>query len=289
MFKLGIITDEVYQDFEKALLFAKEYNLECVELRSAWEKNPFQYDEDDFKKIGELLKKYEMPLICISSPMFKCSYFDEKTKAEHMEGFKRLVAQKDNLGFKMIRVFDFFKEEGLTLELIKKAFEEPLAICEENGITLVLESEPTTNSFGCSEIAQTIKYIDSPYIKALYEPGNNLYNDTDEIPFPDGYNAVKDVFCHVHIKDAIKKEGEIQGCCIGDGEVDYEGMIKEFIETGYNGAVVFEPHYKPGIVMSEELLRNPQGSEISAMGDIASKECILALNKIIEKVKGELA
>lgn len=288
MFKLGIITDEVYQDFEEALKFAKEYGLECVELRSAWEKNPFQYSEEDFSKIADLLKKYKMPLVCISSPMFKCSYFDEEAKKEHIEGLKRLIAQSDKLGFKMIRCFDFINEDGLTLDLIKKAFKEPIALCEKAGITLVLESEPSANSSDCKRTAETVKYINSPTVKALYEPGNNIYSDTDEIPYPDGYNAVKDVFCHVHIKDAIKENGITTGVRIGDGAVDYKGMIKEFITSEYNGAVIFEPHYKPGLVMSEELLRNPQGSQISAMGDIASKECILSLNEIINNIKKEI-
>jgi hypothetical protein len=37
-FKLGVITDEVTQDFEKALLWAKGGGLGWVELRFAWNK-----------------------------------------------------------------------------------------------------------------------------------------------------------------------------------------------------------------------------------------------------------
>ena len=284
MFKLGIITDEVSQDFEEALKFSRDNGLECVELRSAWEKNPFEYTDDDFKRISECLKKYDMPLVCISSPFFKCSYNDTQTRKEHIEGLKRLISYKDILGYDKIRCFDFFKEDGVTLDMIKEAFAEPIELCKEKGITLVIESEPSANSSDCEKTAQTVKYINSPVVRALYEPGNNIYSDTEEVPFPDGYNAIKDVFCHVHIKDAIKENGKTTGVKIGDGVVDYEGMMKELILSGYSGAVVFEPHYKPG-GMSEELLRNPQGSAISAFGDIASKECIESLNEIINRVK----
>ena len=45
--RLGVITDEVSQDFEVALDFAKTYGLDCVELRSAYEKGPFDYTEED--------------------------------------------------------------------------------------------------------------------------------------------------------------------------------------------------------------------------------------------------
>ena len=37
-FQLGVITDEVTQDFEKALLWAKSYGLPWVELRFVWNK-----------------------------------------------------------------------------------------------------------------------------------------------------------------------------------------------------------------------------------------------------------
>ena len=82
MFKLGVITDEVSQDFEQALRFAKRHNLDCVELRSAWEKGPFDFDDADIKKIKSLSDQYAIPVLAISSPLFKCGYFDEETKAE---------------------------------------------------------------------------------------------------------------------------------------------------------------------------------------------------------------
>ena len=54
MFQLGVITDEVSQDFEIALQFAERHGLDCVELRSAWEKGPFEFTEDDILKIKAL-------------------------------------------------------------------------------------------------------------------------------------------------------------------------------------------------------------------------------------------
>lgn len=285
MFRIGVITDEISQDFEEALRFSKEHGLECVELRSAWEKGPFEYTDDDFAKIAELTRKYELPLVCISSPLFKCLYSDEAERKAHIEGLKRLLAHRDELGFKMIRCFDFYKEDGVTVAQIAEAFKEAIALCEAAGVTLVLESEPTTHSVNCSKIAETVNYINSPCLRALYEPGNNIFGEPYEVPFPDGYNAVKDIFCHVHIKDALLVDGKPEVVAIGSGVVDYEGMMREFIASGYEGALVLEPHYKPkGMALTEELMRNPKGSAFSAMGDIACGECITELNKILDKI-----
>ncbi|MBQ4517945.1 MAG: sugar phosphate isomerase/epimerase [Clostridia bacterium] len=287
MFKLGIITDEVSQDFEEALQFAQKNKLDCVELRSAWEKNPFQYDEEDFQRIAGLLKQYEMPLLCISSPLFKCDFYNPEERKEHLEGLKRLLAHKDLLGFTMIRCFDFYLKEGMPVshEQIKEAFAEPIALCKAAGVTLVLECEPSTHSGNCETTAATIRAVGSETLRGVYEPGNVLFSGTDEVPFPQGYERMKDVFAHVHIKDAKEIDGKMQGVCVGTGLVDYPGIIQEFIDSGYEGALIFEPHYKPnGIVISEEVFRNPQGSAISAFGDIASQECIDSLRDIIAKV-----
>ena len=285
MFKLGVITDEVSQDFEAALQFAAKHELDCVELRSAWEKDPFEYTEEDIAEIKRLSDKYEMPVLAISSPLFKCSYFDAETRQKHMEGLKRVVKYANILGAKMIRSFDFFREEGVTLEQIAEAYKEPIALCAEHGITLLLESEPTANSYDCKSIAATVEFINSPYVRSLYEPGNDIYSPTEEIPFPEGFEHVKATFAHVHVKDAVKENGTAKGVAIGNGVVDYEGIVKALLDMNYTGAVMLETHYKPNIVMDEELLKNPKGSQISYMGDVASEECMIALKGIINEVQ----
>ena len=284
IFKLGIITDEITQDLEKALRFASEQKLDCFELRSAWEKDPFEYTDEDFTEIKRFSDKYNIPLVSISSPFYKCSYFDFDTRKKHIDGLKRLIEKAEFLGVSQIRCFDFFRDSRITLAMIAEAYAEPVSFCENTGITLLIESEPSANSFNCKRTADTVRRINSPCVKALYEPGNNMYGCTEEIPFPDGYEYVKDIFCHVHIKDAVICDGKTVGVAIGNGDVDYEGMFKEFIDSKYSGAVILEPHYKPGGTISEELLRNPKGSMFSDGGFIASEECITAVKRIINNI-----
>ena len=88
--RLGVITDEVTQDFKTALEFAREHGLSCVELRSVWEKGPFDYEMDDIIKIKALSDEYNIPVVAISSPFFKCEYTEDNIKL-HNEKFARLV------------------------------------------------------------------------------------------------------------------------------------------------------------------------------------------------------
>ena len=95
--RLGVITDEVTQDFREALEFAKEFGLDCVELRSTWEKGPFDYTAEDIEKIKALSDEYGIPVAAISSPFFKCDYSEENIKVQN-EKYKNLVVFAKILG-----------------------------------------------------------------------------------------------------------------------------------------------------------------------------------------------
>lgn len=285
--RLGVITDEVTQDFREALEFAKEFGLDCVELRSTWEKGPFDYTKEDIEKIKALSDEYGIPVAAISSPFFKCDYSEENIKIQN-EKFAKLVEYAKILGATKIRCFDFFKNPAVTRDMIVEAYKEAYALCEAAGITIAIESEPSTNTGCCADAAELVNKMNKPYFRALYDPGNNIYC-TDEIPYPDGFNKIRDVFCHVHVKDAIKApespEGAI-GVAVGEGQVDYKGLFRELKAMGYDGDVMLETHYRPtgAKKLTGATLLNPKGSAISDGGYVASSECMQNLKNIIASV-----
>ncbi len=279
--RLGVITDEVSQDFEVALDFAKTYGLDCVELRSAYEKGPFDYTKEDILHIKELSDRYGIPVSAISSPMFKCEYSEENIRI-HSEKFLRLLDYADILGAKKIRCFDFLKNDALTPEMICDAYKVTLAAAEAHGIQILIESEPTTNCRCCADIARLVRTAAHPNFLALYDPGNNIYA-TDEIPFPDGYLAIKDMLGHVHIKDAKKEDGQVIATAVGDGAVDYAGLFKTLKEIGYDGDIMLETHYRPTTAIDEATLKNPKGSAISDGGYAPSCLCMEKLKALLKK------
>ena len=279
--KLGVITDEVTQDFREALEFAKEYGLDCVELRSAWEKGPFDYTDEDIEKIAALSEEYGVPVTAISTPVFKCEYSEENVKL-HTERLAKLIGYAKRLGARKLRCFDFLRNSSVTRDMIKAAYAEPIKMCAEAGITIVIESEPTTNSSSMAEIAELIEKIDNPTVRALYDPGNNIYS-TDEIPYPDGFERIRPYLAHVHVKDAVIEDGEAIGVAVGEGLVDYKGIFAELKRIGYSGEVMLETHYRPKTeaALSSATLANPKGSAISDGGYTASAECMEKLRRII--------
>lgn len=287
MFKLGVINDEVSQNLDAALRFAQKHSLDALEIRSVEGKNPFQFEKSDILKIKDAARESDIKICGISSPFYKCNFGDKKAMQEHLEGLKRCIEWASILGANIIRGFDFWHDPSATLDRRVEMFALPAELIKDAGMVLALESDPAVNSSCCAKIASLVRAIDSPNVRALYDPGNDIYSDDLETPYPNGYKEIKDIFCHVHIKDAVRENGKTVATPVGKGEVDYSGLFRE-LAASYDGYVMLETHYKPNLTMDEELLKRPQGDAISYMGEIASEESIINLKKIIEKARSQV-
>lgn len=282
MFKLGVITDEVSQDFEKGVMFAKRHGLDAVELRSAWGRDPFALEKGDITKIKEILRKYEMQICALSTPLFKCGFNDTGEIKKHQEGLKKCIAYAEELEIGIIRGFDFFADEAVTCEQIAEKLAAPAKWISEAGLTLALEFDPIVNSTNAQKLSEQIRTVNHPNVKALYDPGNDIFDPLHEIPYPDGYEFCQDLICHLHIKDAIRQNGKPVCVAVGTGWVDYSALLQRLNRDGYNGYLVLETHYRLSQELMEEQLKHPGGFAFSEAGEGASEESIVSLKHLIK-------
>ena len=63
--------------------------------------------------------------------------------------------------------------------------------------------------------------------------------------------------------------------------MDWTAQLAALKEDGYKGYISLETHYRKGIKISEELLRQPGGADFSECGLEASEECLEALQDIL--------
>lgn len=285
--RLTFITDEVSQDIGEAISFAKHFGITALELRSVDGLSPFQYTEETVAKIKSAITESSMTVPVMSSPLFKCSISDEEAVSEHISSFERIAKYANKLGAKYIRGFDFF-ESGATLEERAEKFVPIIEICKKYGITLLIEYDPTLHSSTPEKTAQLVSYINDPSIGALYDPGNGLWSVPDEAPYPTAYETLKPYLHHIHIKDAMIIDGAMTAVRVGDGLVDYNGLIRRLIVDGYDGYLSLETHYRKNSTLSEEQLKLPGGYGFSAGAYEASFESMENLINIIEKVKKEV-
>lgn len=281
MFKLAVITDEVSQDLDTVIEFASRFGLDGLELRSLWEKGPFELTRADIQVIREKVQAAGLLVPCIGAPFFKCDFDDDKAASEQLEGLKRCCETAHTLGAPLIRGFSFWKKPGLTLEQIAERYQPVLDILTAEEMTLVLEPDPAVNTPNGRLLGQLLALIGSERVRALWDPGNILFDDAGETPYPDGYEAVRPYLRHVHLKDAVRVDGVPQAVPVGEGQVDMKGQFCRLAADGYDGWVSLEPHYRLNRVISEESMRLPAGSAFSDGGYEASADCITRFYRLL--------
>ncbi len=286
-FKLSVITDEVSQDLEIVAKFANRFKLDGIEIRTLWNRNP-QDLVGKVDEIREILAKYELKVSAIASPFFKANIDSDEDYRKHLNILENCIHLAKSLDTDIIRGFTFWRKGSFNefLEKILEKFQKPLEIIESEGVLLGIENEPSTFVGNGKELALFLDRLGSKNVKALWDPGNDIWDPEGETPYPDGYRYVKDKIIHVHVKDGIRKGIDGKPACVafGEGEVDYRGQIKALREDGYRGYLSLETHWRPGKQLSEELMSKPGGEEFSNFGEYASEICMRNLLKMLRNL-----
>lgn len=274
--KLSVITDEFTQNLDEAITVAKSYGLDALELRSVEDIGIFDLPIIDAKRMAKKIFDAELEVSALSSPFFKCSIDSEQEIETNIKGLKHCIKLAEIFNTKLIRGFAFWRKEGpVPIKRIVELFQQPIELLKGTDLTLVLEDDPSVYGCDAKELIEIIKAIDSPYVKALWDPGNVLYAFTNERTYPDGYEIVKPYMRHVHLKDSrLDENGEAIVCRITEGTAMIPEMLERLAEDGYKGFLTLESHYRINSVISEETYKLPGGASFSAGGFQSTCECL---------------
>jgi L-ribulose-5-phosphate 3-epimerase len=145
----------------------------------------------------------------------------------HFTKLNRVIQIAGILKSNKIRIFSFWRErepslyEDEIVGLLKRA----ASIAENHDILLLLENEGSCNGGYAEEVGRIVRKVDSPNLKALWDPGNEAYGGRPA--FPEGYREVKPFIGHVHLKDArIGEDGRPSCVPIGEGNVRFYDQIR---------------------------------------------------------------
>ncbi len=292
--QLAAITDEISQEFEHALDVLLEYGATGAELRGLWGTNIADLSDDQVARALEALRARNLKVVCLATPFYKCDLVGDTTEEgemerrmhlaqpremqQQMEMLRRCAQLAHTFDCPYLRVFTFWRKGLLTPEIearIVDAFDEPVALAEQEGVTLVLENEPACFIGTGAEAARIAGEIDSPNLKICWDPGNAFY--AGERPFPDGYEAVKPWLAHVHVKDCTDPASPLHQsqphCIIGEGALDYPAQFAALRRDGYTGYISLETHYIPAVGSG------PDGKGTPEEG---SRPCLAALQKLLQ-------
>jgi sugar phosphate isomerase/epimerase len=271
-FKLSVLTDEITQDFGRAVeIAAKEFKLEYVELRGLWNKNIMRLDSKEIAEARRLLEIYHLRVTAIAGPLFKVDwpgaprsrfspnrpqYGADFTFEQQDEVLERGLELTRVFRTNHLRCFDFWRLDDQ--KAYRAAMDEKLieaaAKAARRGVMIVMENEYECNTATAAEAARTLASVRAENFKLIWDPGNAAR--AGETPFPDGYALLpKNRIGHFHCKDIIRKsDGSYEWTAMGRGNIDYSGQFRALKRDGFKGPVVLETHWS-GAGTNEESSR----------------------------------
>lgn len=257
--RVGILTDEVCPDFDEALVWIVSHGLKHIEVRVVDGTNAAELSDAAVAEVRRKVEARGLFISAIASPIFKCALDparpvalgDRFGQAEegveaHFAKLDRVIAIAGGLKAPQIRIFSFWRErepEKYHSEIVGY-LKRAAAVAVKANVLLLVENEPSCNGGFAGEVGRIVRAVDSPAVKALWDPGNEAYGGREA--FPAGYDALKDVLAHVHLKDAyIGKDGSPRCVPLGSGSVPWIAHFRALKADGYEGLFTIETHFSP--------------------------------------------
>jgi sugar phosphate isomerase/epimerase len=279
--KLGIITDEITENFEQALDFISHYSLGYCELREMWQKNIMNLSQVQLGRAKGLVEKHHLKVTDIGSPIFKYNLPQMPVRKEKRDTFRANFTEADSdhllhesfrlakfFGTRKVRIFSYWRvpQPEKAYPYVRDRLAKAAKLAGENEILLILENEHECNVGTGEELGRILRDINSPHLRGNWDAGNAAM--LHEIPYPNGYYHVKGLFAHMHIKDVKKGPGgKLEWAPVGGGFIDWKGQFEALRRDHYEGDMALETHY-----------RRPDGNKVES-----TRESLLGLFKVIKE------
>ncbi|ADW70822.1 sugar phosphate isomerase/epimerase family protein [Granulicella tundricola] len=265
-FKIGVISDEISQDFDHACyVIAKDLGLHYVELREIWGKNLQVVSDAQIAEAQKILAKYSLQVTDISSPLYKVNWpgapvsqygskedlhgAAETTFKQQDEVLERSISLAKQFKTNKVRCFDFWRIDDVKpyRKAIDAKLQESAEKCAQQNIMLVLENEFACNTATGRESGTTLAGVSAKNFALNWDPGNAVMRGELDA-FPNGWNAIpKERIHHCHVKNAVKDAtGKIVWSPVDIGYVDWAAQFRAMKKIGYSDAVNLETHWKGG-------------------------------------------
>jgi len=253
---LGIVSDEIAPDFRTAVRHGLSWGITRYEVRCLKTGRVPDVDPGEWEDLLAAVSEHSLSITALSPGMFKHP-MSRRAELEHelTELLPRTIAMAEQCGARIIIAFGFQRQNGepaenhnLAVDLLRRASET----AARAGMKIAIENEP---GFHCDTGINTrliIEEAGSPALGANWDPCNAF--GTEEVPYPDGYDAIRPVIVNVHAKDTAR--GSLIQCVpIGEGVIDWQGQMKALMRDRIVRHVTIETHCLPLVEQSAKNVR----------------------------------
>ncbi len=267
MAKLGVITDGISREFERALTVMNEFDLKQAELQFLWDKEVGDLSDAQLNRAQQLVTAHEVEVSCISRHVFGgLALADLSPTAPaylaHLDALNRCIDMAQALDCPLVRIMSFKKEMILfgshgaeewnvasgAWDKARELIGGAVRIAADRGITLVVETGNNAITNSAYLACKLIDELGSEWLKLLWDPANALYST--EVAYPDGYKALRGGYLgHVHLKDVVVDIAKASVTCrqLGSGQMApyLKDLAAALTADGYDGSISLESVYRP--------------------------------------------
>lgn len=250
MNNIACVSTNTYHGFslEEALEGISAAGFRYVELTgvAGWTEHVrADMSDAELDEVRGLLKKYNLSVIGLSG---HCDLMD----SQRLKDFSENIKLAGKLGCKFIvsstGEAHNSKNENTQDEQLVEHLKSVLPLCEEQGMTLVLEThgEHATGA----QLKRIIDMVGSPYLGINYDTANVLFYGKRN-PEEDIRDCAEQV-AYVHIKDKGGKADEWNFPALGKGWLKLEETLGFLDKKGYTGPISVEIEYTQEFTMRDK-------------------------------------
>lgn len=242
-FKVSGFYDEVSDNLVEQLELIKEFGESYICPRQVNGKNIADFTIEQFKnEVKPLLDKYNVKISSIGSPLGKINLMDEEAHKKELVKLESLVEICKLTDCKYIRIFSYFPPSGKDIDschdMVVSKLKNLLSKVEGTDIILLHENEKEIYGDIPTRCIKLYESLNHPNFKLAYDASNYVQCSVD----PDkAYDMVKDYTVYYHIKDCSSYKVEVP---LGTGIANYQRILAELKDKGYDGFLTLEPHTK---------------------------------------------
>ncbi|MBO0870038.1 MAG: sugar phosphate isomerase/epimerase [Micromonosporaceae bacterium] len=232
--------DEIDPDPVVQLSVLQALGARHIEVRSAWETNVVRLSDGQLDRLAGLIADRGMAVSAVASPVGKVDIGDDP--AAERERLARAVAAAHRFGSRYIRLFSFYRPEGVPAADVRAAVLARLRdfadLAEGEGVVLLHENEKGIYGDIPERVLDIVQSVGSPALRLAWDNAN--FVQVGVRPFTDGYRLLRPHLEYLQVKDALAGTGEVVPAGEGDGEL--RSTLTALRDDGYTGFASLEPH-----------------------------------------------
>ncbi|WP_306232685.1 sugar phosphate isomerase/epimerase family protein [Agrococcus beijingensis] len=237
--------DEIDPDPRVQVAVLKALGAQHIEVRSAWGVNVVEFDDAQLDELAAILREAGMGVSAVASPIGKVDVaLDPQLEVARL---RRIIRVAQALGTDRIRVFSFFRAEGVPVESIRDdviaAMRLLAAEAESAGVVLLHENEKDIYGDTPERVLDLVEAVGSPALRLAWDSANFVQVGVAR-PHDDGFAMLAPYVEYLQVKDALAASGEVVPAGQGQGQV--ADTVRALRDAGYEGFVSLEPHLAEG-------------------------------------------